>query len=81
MCKYCKFTYNSGLEESNDLKTIKVIKDGSLTTELQIFRYRTESDQTNELIVERYVGKPPFVTTIGEDHIAIKYCPFCGEKL
>lgn len=85
MCKYCEFTYvdeDTG-EKSNDVKTIKRIKEGHCYyTDLNINRYQDgDGYYRNELIIDNMVKLGDGLHTVHEEHIDIKYCPFCGEEL
>ena len=84
MCKNCNFTYvNEQIgEKSNDVQSIKRIRDGHSVIDLNIFRYDDgDGHNTNKLIMDVAVEIGNNLYTVVEEHIKINYCPFCGEKL
>lgn len=84
MCKYCKFTHvnEDNGEMSNGGKRIARIRNGSYIVDLLINRYRVGDDyRENRLILDNAVDLSDGLHTVGDRHIEIKYCPFCGEEL
>lgn len=84
MCKYCKLE-EEGMtgEKFNDSPRIARLKDGCLCLDLMFNRYIIEDEDVHraELILDMAVEANTSAYTIKEKHIAIRYCPFCGEKL
>lgn len=85
MCKYCELEFipETG-EMTNNVVTIMTMKDGNRIIDLWMNRYiDEESDvRNNELIInDGVVILDGDVYSVNEQHIKIKYCPFCGEKL
>lgn len=84
MCKYCELMYVNDYngEKSNNIKNINRIREGHHVLDLNLFRYQDgDGCNTNELILEELIELHNGVYTVKEEHIEIKYCPFCGEKL
>jgi hypothetical protein len=81
MCKYCKFTYVSNLEKTNNCRKVMSIRDGARLSEVFINRYQTDTESNNEIILDESIVLSEGAYTVKEKHIKITYCPFCGEKL
>lgn len=82
MCKYCKMTPDVMEGEMCGLKDIGRVKNGHDVVDLYLYRYYDgKGGRINALNIDLGIAADKStVYSVKEKNIAIKYCPFCGEK-
>ena len=85
MCDICKLkTINdSPMELQNKQQTLATIDGGFILVDICLNRYVSVEDDLgiHELILEVGSNTSSSDMSLASQHIPIKYCPFCGEKL